>query len=173
MNRTYVAYDATGMVDHVNSNLHSFQQMQVWQRNQPGRFSFLNMDAIDFSSEHDDWLDTTLKRQLLDVMQEADNLLVLASPVINVASPILNWQISRGVNRFHLPVVVAYAGLDRVDEGVVRKYWTWLPEKVRKYIARDSAYIAHIPFTQDKLERALKAYSVRDRLYPWHSVTIF
>lgn len=173
MNRTYVAYDATGVVDHVNSNLHSFHTMRRWAEQWPTRFNFLNMQEIDFSSQHDDMLDTTVKRLLADQMAMADNLLVLASPVINVDSEILNWQISRGVNRFHLPVIVAYAGLERVDETIIQKYWTWLPQKIRKYICRDSARIAHIPFTQDKLERALKAFSLTDGNYPWDAMTIF
>lgn len=173
MSKTYLAYDATGVIDHVNSNLHSFHTMHEWQRSNPERFHFLNMEEIDFSSMHDDMVDTTVKRQLTDAMAKADNLLVLASPVINVDSEILNWQISRGVNRFHLPVIVAYVGLERVDDDTIQTYWTWLPQKIRKYIARDSARMAHVPFTKDKLERALKAYSLSEGSYPWDSVTIY
>ena len=51
--KTYVAYDATGVLDHVNSNLKTFHQLNAWQRMRPDRFRFLNMDEINFSSEHD------------------------------------------------------------------------------------------------------------------------
>ena len=104
---TYIAYDARGVLDPVNSNLHTFHLMEEWQRVNPRRYHFLNMDEIDFSSLHDDLLDTTVKRKMLSIMQRADNLLVMASPVMDVESPILNWQISRAVNRFHLPVIVS------------------------------------------------------------------
>ena len=171
--QTYVAFDARGVSDPVNSNLHTFRVMQEWQRALPQRYHFLNMDEIDFSALHADWLDSTEKHKMLRIMQRADNLLVLASPVMDVESPILNWQISRAVNRFRLPVIVAYVGLDIVDDATLRKFSAWQPNKVRKYISRDSAPMCHIPFTKDKLERALGAFSVREASYPWNATTIF
>lgn len=173
MHKTYVAYDATGVLDHEHSNLHTFQQIQEWNRLHPNRFDFLNMEEINFSSEHDDLVDSTVKSNFLRLMQEADNLLVLASPVMDVESPILNWQISKAVNRFRLPVIVAYVGIDKLSEDDIHTYWDRLPNKVRKYIGRDSARMAHIPLTRDKLERALSTYSMTKGIYPWNSKTIF
>ena len=171
--KTYVAFDAIGVLDHENSNLKTFQQLHAWQRLRPDRFRFLNMDEINFSSEHDDLVDSTVKNRLLALMAQADNLLVLVSPITNVESPILNWQISKAVNRFHLPVIIAYAGLDELDQESIQKFWTWLPNKPRKYIGLDSARMAHIPLTRDKLERALGTFSVSEQFYPWDSTTIF
>ncbi len=161
------------MLDHVNSNLHTFHLMQEWQRVNPRRYHFLNLEEIDFSSLHDDLLDSTVKRKMLAIMQRADNLLVMASPVMDVESPILNWQISRAVNRYRLPVIVSYVGLDRVDDATLKSFRAWQPNKIRKYISRDSARMCHIPLTKDKLERALGMFSVREGIYPWDSTTIF
>jgi len=171
--KTYVAYDATGVLDHVNSNLKTFQQLHAWERMHPDRFRFLNIDEIYFSSEHDDLVDSTVKTRLIALMAQADNLLVLVSPVTNVESPMLNWQISRAVNRFHLPVIIAYVGRNHLEDGAVEENWTCLPNKIRKYIGRDSARMCHIPLTQDKLERALGTFSVGAQTYPWNSTTIF
>ena len=88
-------------------------------------------------------------------------------------STILNWQISRAVNRYRLPVIVCYVGLEQVNEKTIRNFWAWLPNKIRKYIGRDSARMCHIPLTKDKLERALGAFSVNNGTYPWNSTTIF
>ena len=170
---TYIAFDADAVQDTVNSNWHPFRQLEEWQKNHPNRFNFVNMHEIHFSSEHDDLLETTTKSRFLKLMAEADNLLVVASPVLNTESHILNWQISRCVNRFHLPVIIAYAGLEELDEGSIEKFWTWLPNKPRKYIGLDSARMAHIPLTRDKLERALGTFSVSEQFYPWNSTTIF
>lgn len=170
---TYIAFDVAGMRDPINSNYHTFQQMREWQRNSPSRFHFLNTQEIDFTSQHDDFVDSTLKRHFLTIMEKADNLVVIASPVLNVESPFLNWQISRAVNRYRLPVIVCYAGLDYVDDETIRTFWTWLPAKVKKYIVRSSAKMCHIPLTKDKLERALGAFSVQDNTYPWDATTIF
>lgn len=172
-NKTYVAFDSQGVFDHEHSNLHSFKQMQEWQRLYPQRFNFLNMQDINFSSMHDDLIDSLFKVNCLRLMDQADNLLVLASNVMNVESPTLNWQISRAVNRFRLPVVVAYVGFDSLTQDSVRDNWANLPNKVRKYIGLDSARMAHVPFTSDKLERALGFFSVRTGTYPWNSTTIF
>lgn len=172
-NTTYVAFDATGVADHENSNLPVFRMLERWAEEYPRRYRFINMDDIDFSSQHEDFIDSTLKMNLLRKMVEADNLLVLASKMTNVESPILNWQISKGVNRFHLPVVVAYVGLADVDEKTVDDNYQYLPNKVRKYLGRDSAPMVHIPLTRDKLERALSAFSVKGGRFPWHSKTIF
>ena len=171
--KTYVAYDADGVFDHENSNLGTFRQLNAWQRMHPDRFNFLNMDEINFSSEHDDLVDSTVKTWLLKVMAKADNLLVLVSPFTNVESPILNWQISRAVNRFHLPVIIAYVGKEKLFDHSVEDNWHRLPNKIRKYIGRDSARMCHIPLTQDKLERALGTFAVGAGTYPWNSTTIF
>lgn len=171
--KTYVAYDAVGVLDHEHSNLRTFQQLHAWQRIHPERFRFLNIDEIYFSSEHDDLVDSTVKSHLLSVMSKADNLLVLVSRVTNVESPILNWQISKAVNRFHLPVVIAYVGKEQLNDNAVDENWAHLPNKIRKYIGRDSARMAHIPLTADKLERALGTFSVGAGIYPWNSQTIF
>lgn len=171
--KTYVAYDAVGVFDHEHSNLKTFQQIHSWQKMYPGRFSFLNIEEIYFSSEHDDFVDSTLKTKLLALMEKADNLLVIASPFTNVESPILNWQISKAVNRFRLPVIIAYVGKEQLSDTSVKDNWGILPNKIRKYIGRDSARMCHIPLTQDKLERALGNFSVGTQTYPWNSTTIY
>ena len=139
----------------------------------PDRFRFLNIDEIYFSSEHDDLVDSTVKTRLLALMAQADNLLVLVSNITNVESPMLNWQISKAVNRFHLPVIITYVGRNHLKDDAVEENWTCLPNKIRKYIGRDSARMCHIPLTQDKLERALGTFSVGAQMYPWNSTTIF
>ena len=60
-NKTYIAFDSEGVLDHVNSNLHTFHQLADWQKRYPSRFQFINIDEIDFSSEHDDLVDITVK----------------------------------------------------------------------------------------------------------------
>lgn len=172
-NKTYVAFDADGVLDHQNSNYATFHQMREWERLHPERFHFLNMDEIYLSSEHDDLVDSTLKTRFLRLMAEADNLLVLSSPRMNVESPILNWQISKAVNRFRLPVIVAYVEQEKLHESSIEENWAFLPNKIRKYIGRDSAYMAHIPLTMDKLERSLGYFSVRKQSYAWNATTIF
>ncbi len=171
---TYIAYDSTGVVDSVNSNQHTLRQLAEWQRNDPTRFNFVNMYGINFAIRQEERLDSTMKSYMLREMTLADNMLVIASPVTDTESHMLNWQISRGVNRFHLPVVIAYTGLDAVSEKTIEQYWVWLPRKIKKYIHLSSwARMAHIPLTKDKLARALGTYSASRQCYPWDHSTIF
>lgn len=172
-NKTYIAFDALAVSDQENSNIKTFHLLQDWERQHPDRYHFVNMEDIDFSATHQDLIDSILKPYFLRKMTEADNLLVLCSKVMNTESPILNWQISKAVNRFHLPVIVAYVGLEKVSESTLRDYNPFMANKIRKYLSRDSAPMAHVPLTKDKLERALSAFSVKDNLYPWHSDTIY
>ncbi len=171
---TYIAYDATGVTDSVASNLSTFEHLTEWQKAAPERFPFNNMRSIHFSAHHDDLLVSTAKYHMAEQMAQAENMLIVASPVLNTESDILNWQISRGVNRFHLPVIIAYWGLEQMTEETIQKYWVWLPQKVRKYITYNSwACMAHIPLTKDKLERAIHTYSSERQVYPWDALTIF
>ena len=172
-NKTYVAFDSSGVIDHVNSNLSVFLQLREWERQNPDRFHFVNMEEIEFSSEHDDLIDSTLKNRFLKLMETADNLLVISSKMTAVESPMLNWQISRAVNRFRLPVIVAYVGQEKVNDDTIKTEWNHLPNKIRKYIGRDSANMVHIPLTKDKLERALGYFSARKEQYSLNSTTIF
>lgn len=172
-NRTYIAYDAAGILNPERSNYHVLQWLEALQKRFPNRFHFVNLDDIMFSSRHDDLVDSTMKSRMLQLMAQADNMLVIPSDRLNTESLILNWQISRCINRFHLPFIVAYAGLEHFDEGDVQKYWNWLPVKIKKYINTDTARMAHIPCTIDKLERALGYFSLRTRTYPWHTTTIY
>lgn len=172
-NKTYIAFDASGIAEVEHSNLKTFRLLQKWESQFPDRYHFVNLDDINFSSEHQDLIDSTLKTYLLHKMEQADNLLVLCSNVMNTESPILNWQISKAVNRFRLPVIVAYVGVENIYEKTMSDYMPFMANKIRKYLGRDSAPMAHIPLTKDKLERALSSFSARDNLYPWHSNTIF
>ncbi len=173
VNKTYIAFDSAGVLDHEHSNLYIFRQLAEWQKRFPNRFNFINLDAIEFSSTHDNMVDTTVKTNFLNIMKEADNMMVVVSKLTNVDSPMLNWQISRCVNRFRLPVIIAYAGLDRLEPDAVKTYWDRLPQKFKKYIGRDSARMCHVPLTMDKLERALGTFSASSNMYPWDSTTIF
>lgn len=172
-NRTYIAFDTIGVLNHEKSNLKTFHMLADWQKRYPGRFQFINLHSIDFSSMHDDLVDTTVKTNFLRIMENADNLLIIVSSFTNPDSPMLNWQISRCVNRYHLPVIVAYAGESKLEKDAVQKFWTRLPQKIKKYIGRDSARMCHIPLTMDKVERALGTFSASTNVYPWDSTTIF
>lgn len=171
--KTYIAFDCTGVRDAENSNLPTFKRLNQWKQMNPDRYNFANLEDIKFAATHDEILENNLKHNLLEKMKRADNMIIVASDKLNTESYMLNWQISRAVNGLHMPVIVCYAGLTSMTDELMRDHEKWLPNKIKKYMRRKSARIAHIPLTKDKLERALNAYSRNEGLYPWDESTIF
>lgn len=172
-NKTFIAFDGDGVRDAAHSNLSIFHLMADWQKRFPNRFNFLNIDSINFMAQHDDFVDETIKTYLFRILEQADNLLVVVSENSNPENKWLNWMISRAVNRYHLPVVVAIDGVELVTEQVMRDWWPKFPAKIKKYIGRDSARMCYIPLTQTKVERALDYFGVKSQTYPWNSTTIY
>lgn len=173
-NKTYLAFNVDAVRDSRKSNLHTLNLLGDWQRRFPNRFNFLNMESINFIAGHDDLVETTVKSQFFALMEKADNLmLVVAKDAIDPDNAWLNWQISRAVNRYHLPVIVAFKGETAVTEDTLKDYWNYLPQKIRKYIGRNSARMCYIPLTETKVEKALGYFSVNSQTYPCDSTTIF
>lgn len=172
-NKTYIAFDADGVRDAENSNLRTFNMMAEWQKRYPNHYNFINIDSINFSSQHDDTVEDTRKQAFFRLLDGADNLLVVITRHTNPDSKWLNWQISRAVNRYHLPVIVAFDGIGCVTDDTIKEMWDKLPVKIRKYIGRDSARMCYIPFTQTKVEMALHYFSVRSQTYAWNSTTVY
>lgn len=171
--KSYLAFDPVGVALAERNNLRYFHRMFEWQRLYPERFDFVNSEDIEFYAEHGEKPEKEMKIHFIEQMREADHIIVPASETTNVEAPLLNWQISQAVNGFRLPVIVCYLGMENLLDRHFNLCESWMPAKIRKYISRDSALIAHIPFTRDKLERAIASYSLKDRMLPWNSTTIF
>lgn len=172
-NKTFIAFDGDAVRDTTNSNIGLFHQMAEWQKRYPNRFNFINIDSIDYMANHDDFVDENVKTFLFRQLEKADNLLVVVSRYTNPDSKWLNWMISRAVNRYHLPVVIAIDGVTEVTEETMKKWHDRFPAKIKKYIGRDSARMCYIPLMQTKVERALDYFGVRSQTYPWNSTTIY
>ena len=171
--QTYIAFDAYGISDPVNSNWVNYRNLMAWQNSYPNRFHFNCIKDLEFAHTHPVMVESTLRPYLQKKMEAADNLMIMASPVLNVKSDILNWQIQHAVNILHLPIVVAYVGLSCMEADTIDRYRCWLPEKLVELIDMGAAKVAHIPFSMDKVERACKQFSKHDWVYPWTGKTIY
>lgn len=171
--RTYLAFNVDAVRDSHKENLHTLNLLGDWQKRFPNRLSFINVDSINFMAHHDDLVETSVKTHFFRLMEQADNLMLVVSKDTDGDNAWLNWQISRAVNRYHLPVVVAFKGETVVTDDTLREYWEHLPQKIRKYIGRNSARMCYIPLTLTKVEMALGHFSVHTQSYPCDSTTIF
>ena len=171
---TYIAFDAYGIKDKLNSNWPYLRNLLAWQHSFPERFGFNDLeDMVKLHELGDDPLETRIQKFLIKKIEAADNLLVVSSAQMNVESPILNWQIKQAVQTYRLPVIVAYAGVSALTPGVIEENLCHLPVKLREYMAEGSAKVAHVPLNMDKVERACKFYSRREGHYAWSDKTIF
>ena len=172
-NKTYLAYNVDAVRNSKLENLHTLTQLGDWQKRYPNRYNFLNIEHIRFVAEHDDLVETTMKSQIFALLEKADNLMLVVTKETDGDNPWLNWQISRAVNRYHLPVIVAIKGVTAVTDETLKEYWNHLPQKIRKYIGRNSARMCYIPFSETKVEKSLGYFSVHSQTYPCDSTTIY
>lgn len=171
--KTYIAFDAHGVSQSLGRDLKNYTHVMTWQKSYPTRFDFVNLHDIRFTSQHSGLVDTTVRTYLEKKMEQAENLLILVSEDTNVDSPILNWQITRSVNRHHLPVIVAYEGESSITTEVIARRAHKLPTALRHLMSQNAVKVAHIPFQSGKIESACKHFSSRAARYPWSTSTIF
>ncbi len=171
--KTYLAFNVDAVRDSRKENLHTLNLLADWQKRYPNRFNFINVDTINFMAQHDDLVESTMKTQFFRQMEQADNLMLVVAKDTQADNAWLNWQISRAVNRYHLPVIVAFKGVEVVTDSTLKEYWEQLPLKVRKYIGRNSARMCYIPLTMTKVEMTTAHFSVNKPNYPCDSTTIF
>ena len=171
--KTYLAFNVDAVRDSKKENLHTLNLLGDWQKRYPNRFNFVNIDYINFIATHDDLVETTVKSDFFARMEKADNLMLVVTKETDADNVWLNWQISRAVNRYHLPVIVAFKGESVVTDDTLKEYWDHIPQKIKKYIGRNSARMCYIPLTETKVEKALGYFSVHSQTYPCDSTTIY
>ncbi len=171
--KTYLAFNVDAVRDSHKENLHTLNLLADWQKRYPNRFTFLNVESINFVAQHDDLVETTVKTDFFRLMEQADNVMLVVTKDTDADNAWLNWQISRAVNRYHLPVIVAFKGETAITDDTLREYWDHIPQKIRKYIGRNSARMCYIPLTLTKVEMAAGHFSVHKQSYPCDSTTIF
>ena len=171
-NGIYVAFDGQGEACPINSDLHNFELLKAWQANDNVRFNFVNSHEKTYNVRDTSSL-ATLKSRLKERMANSKNILVIVSPQTNKNRGLLNWEIEQAVEVYGLPVIVAYVGLISMNNYTVQLYKNWLPSKLREYVNNNTAKVAHIPFTQFKIEGAINYYSIVTPTMPLNSTEIY
>ena len=171
MKPSYIIFDAVGITDQVESNYAKLRTMIAWQHSYPERLKFNNFEDVVFCASHHGLLEANIAPYLAKKLDEADNVIILASERLNIKSGILNWQVDYA-RRNNLPFIVAYVGLDRIDYDAIDAHASWLPVNLQK-AQKEGLKIVHIPFTLDKIERACKNFSKERGVYGITGKTIY
>lgn len=167
--KTYVAFDGQGVLNHQhNQAYHVYQTLKAGENT----LRFITDHDISFEDITDITSDV-LKRRLEGRMQQADNLLILASEDSDVNNPLLNWEVETAIHTYHLPVVVAYVEAPALSNSTIQLVHNWLPVSLQQLIKENQIRVAHVRWTMDKVLAACNKYSRTKDVYPPFSRYIF
>lgn len=170
-NGTYVAFDGNGQTDPTKGDLKYLGILRAWKESDNIDFNFTDShkktyQVRDTSSEE------TLKSRLEERMRNSKNMLVIISDDTNFDRGLLNWEIKTAHDKYELPIIVAYTGeqfLPWLSNDLIEK----LPKEIWGDVKFGGNHYAHIPFTKDRIKRAIDHYSVVSGVYPNSEKEIF
>ena len=170
-NGTYVAFDGNGQDDPTKGDLKYLGILRAWKKSDNIDFNFTDSHKKTYQVR-DSSSEETLKSRLEERMRNSKNMLVIISDDTNYDRGLLNWEIQTAQDKYDLPIIVAYAGeqyLPRLTDELVEK----LPKVIRGDVMFGGNHYAHIPFTKDRIMRAINHYSVVSGVYPNSEKEIF
>ncbi|MGG5462885.1 TIR domain-containing protein [Clostridium sp. B9] len=172
-NGTYVAFDGNGEVNPTKSDLKYFCILKAWQENDSIDFNFINSHEKTYSVR-DTSSEETLKSRLNERMKNSKNLLVIVSEDTNYDRGFLNYEISRAIKAYDLPVIIAYVGEFDSIEFKYGYFWDVigvrkgnnsrislkgrLPKELKDAIENSNINCIHIPFNKDVIKECINKY---------------
>ena len=170
-NGTYVAFDGNGQNDPTKGDLKYLGMLRAWNESDNIDFNFTDSHKKTYQVR-DSSSEATLKSRLEDRMRLSKNMLVIISDDTNFDRGLLNWEIRTAQEEYDLPIIVAYAGehyLPWLTDELIEK----LPREIWRDVKFGGNHYAHIPFTKDRIKRAIDHYSVVSGVYPNSEKEIF
>lgn len=170
-NGTYVAFDGNGQNDPTKGDLKYLGILRAWKESDNIDFNFTDSHKKTYQVR-DSSSEETLKSRLEERMSNSKNMLVIISDDTNFNRGLLNWEIRTAQEKYGLPIIVAYAGeqyLVRLTDDLIEK----LPWAIWRDVKFGGNHYAHIPFTKDRIKRAIDHYSVVSGVYPNSEKEIF
>lgn len=170
-NGTYVAFDGNGQNDPTKGDLKYLGILRAWKESDNIDFNFTDSHKKTYQVR-DSSSEATLKSRLEDRMRFSKNMLVIISDDTNFDRGLLNCEIQTAQEKYGLPIIVAYAGeqyLPRLTNELIEK----LPREIWRDVKFGGNHYAHIPFTKDRIKRAIDHYSVVSGVYPNSEKDIF
>ena len=163
-NGTYVAFDGQGITNPTLSDLIYLGLLRGWNKRKDCDFIFSDSHLKTYQVLDTSKIDT-LKNRLMERLRESKNMLLILSENTNYNRGMLNFEIENAVDRFKLPIIVAYTDCDYVLNS--RAYWRRWPQALEKRILDGSAQTIHVAFKEKAIMTALKQFSVHNTQYKY------
>lgn len=159
-NGTYIAFDGNGTTNPSEGDLKYYALLQAWNKHKENRLLFSDSHKKTFQVR-DTSTKETLERRLLDRLKESKNMLIIISEQTNYDRGMLNFEIEKAVDRFDLPLIIAYTGYDSTvyPSSMINKW----PKSLKERIYEESADCFHIPFKKDCIMKAISLYSIHGK----------
>lgn len=167
-NGVYVAFNGCGTTDPTESDIKYFNLMKAWAENEDIDFSFSNSHDKTYAVM-DNSQKSTLKARLLERMRNSKSMLLIATENSAANRGLLNWEIEQAVEIYDLPIIVAYAGYDKIMRPtLLNDRW---PKKLLEYIQDGVVKTIHIGFKLDLIKEAIGDFNFAN--HPKYTVSTY
>lgn len=154
---TYFAFDGLGTANPTRSDFRYYATVKGWNANKGIEFKFVNSHD-KASAVRDTSLLETLKTSIRKRLVASKNMVVILSKDTRKSGSLLSYEIEKAIDRYELPLIVAYTGYDVVrNPSALSHMW---PNVLADRIRIGAASAIHIPFRQTALFNAINRFTV-------------
>lgn len=157
-NGTYVAFNAGGTNIPTESDIKYYNLIKAWTERDDD-FGFINSHDKTCAVRDSSCLET-LKRRLVERLNNSKNLLLILSSETNDTDSLVNFEIEYALDKCKIPVIVAYTGVDTKISSIANLQQMW-PSCLKKRLnsTNSEARSIHIPFKKELIMNAISEFS--------------
>ncbi|WP_301109380.1 TIR domain-containing protein [Sporosarcina sp.] len=165
-NGVYVAFDGQGTTNPTKSDIRYYNLLNSWVSGE--HFSYIDSHQKT-RSVRDSSKEETLKRVLRERLSDSKVMLLILSDETNYDRGFLNYEIEQSLDRYKLPLIIAYPDTNTPIENQWAKLEKRWPRALKARLADsnvdDSLSVLHVNFTKENIISALSHMSVHNKVH--------
>lgn len=165
-NGVYVAFDGQGTTNPTQSDIKYYNLLKSWASEETFGYidSHLKTRSVRDSSQAE-----TLKRVLRERLSNSKVMLLILSDDTNYDRGFLNYEIEQALDRYDLPLIIAYPGTNSPIENQWAKLEQRWPKALKTRLANsnsdNSLSVLHVTFKKENIISALSHMSVHNKIH--------